>query len=78
MSEFDFLLKVRKPKLIIHGTRDQYGSVAEVTSLYASLFEPKQIHWVQGADHFFAGKLDEVQSVLQEFLASAGIVSAQG
>ncbi len=30
--------------------------------------EPKQIHWVQGADHFFIGRLEEVQSTLQEFL----------
>jgi len=69
MSDFKFLHGVRKPKLILQGTRDQYGSVAQVTELYASLAEPKQIHWVDGADHFFAGKLDEVQEVLRQFLA---------
>ena len=68
MSGFDFLHGVAKPKLIVQGTRDQYGSVAAVSELYDSLAEPKRIHWVQGADHFFAGKLDEVQEVLQEFL----------
>ncbi len=68
MSDFDFLHEVRKPKLILQGTRDQYGSVAEVTDFYHSLAEPKQIRWVEGADHFFAGKLDEVQEVLREFL----------
>ena len=66
---FDFLRRVQKPKLIIQGTRDQFGSGTQVTDLYDSLLEPKQIHWVQGADHFFAGKLDEVQDVLQGFLA---------
>ena len=78
MSDFNFLHGVRKPKLILQGTRDQYGSVAQVTELYASLAEPKQIHWVDGADHFFAGKLDEVQEVLRQFLApiSAQIPSA--
>jgi len=69
LSDFSFLHGVRKPKLILQGTRDQYGSVAQVTELYASLAEPKQIHWVEGADHFFAGKLDEVQEVLRQFLA---------
>jgi alpha/beta superfamily hydrolase len=44
------------------------GPAAQVAELYDSLAEPKQIHWVEGADHFFAGKLDEVQQVLQEFL----------
>jgi alpha/beta superfamily hydrolase len=68
-SSFDFLREVRKPKLILQGTRDEFGSVAQVSELYDSLPEPKQIHWVEGADHFFAGKLDEVQQVLQEFLA---------
>jgi hypothetical protein len=67
-SSFDFLRGVRKPKLILQGTRDEFGSVALVSELYDSLAEPKQIHWVQGADHFFAGKLDEVQEVLQQFL----------
>jgi alpha/beta superfamily hydrolase len=69
MSNFDFLLDVRKPKLILQGTRDEFGSVAKVSALYDSLAEPKQIHWVEGADHFFAGRLDEVQKVLQQFLA---------
>ncbi len=69
MLNFDFLRAARKPKLIIHGTRDEYGSVAQVSELYRSLAEPKQIHWVEGADHFFAGKLDEVQEVLRQFLA---------
>jgi hypothetical protein len=69
MSSFDFLRDVRKPKLIVQGTRDEFGSVAQVTEFYNSLAEPKQIHWVQGADHFFAGKLDEVQDVLRQFLS---------
>ena len=67
-SKFDFLLDVRKAKLILQGTRDEFGSVAEVSQLFNSLAEPKQIHWVEGADHFFAGKLDEVQDVLHAFL----------
>ena len=67
-ASFDFLRGVRKPKLILQGTRDEFGSVAQVSEFYASLAEPKQIHWVEGADHFFAGKLDEVQEALQKFL----------
>jgi alpha/beta superfamily hydrolase len=68
MSDFDFLHDVRKPKLILQGTRDEFGSVAQVSELFDSLAEPKQIHWVEGADHFFAGKLDEVQEALRQFL----------
>jgi alpha/beta superfamily hydrolase len=67
-ANMDFLRGVRKPKLIIQGTRDQFGPAAQVESFYASLAEPKQIHWVQNADHFFTGKLEEVQRVLNEFV----------
>jgi fermentation-respiration switch protein FrsA (DUF1100 family) len=66
----DFLRGVRKPKLIIQGTRDQFGPPAQVELFYASLAEPKQIHWVQNADHFFTGKLEEVQRAIREFLRS--------
>jgi alpha/beta superfamily hydrolase len=69
ISDLSYLRGVVKPKLIVQGTRDQYGSVAQVTEFYQLLSEPKQIHWVEGADHFFAGKLDEVQEVLRQFLA---------
>lgn len=68
LSDFDFLRDVRKPKLILQGTRDEFGSVAQVSELYDSLAEPRQIHWIQDADHFFAGKLDEVQEALRQFL----------
>jgi alpha/beta superfamily hydrolase len=69
-SDFSFLLEVGKPKLIIQGTRDEFGPSSQLQALYDSLAEPKQVHWVEGADHFFAGKLDEVQRALREFLTA--------
>jgi len=69
-TNLDFLRGILKPKLIIQGTRDQFGSRAQVESFYSSLAEPKQIHWVQNADHFFTGKLEEVQRAIREFLRS--------
>jgi alpha/beta superfamily hydrolase len=68
VTNMDFLRAVLKPKLIIQGTQDEFGPRAQVQSFYESLAEPKQIHWVQNADHFFAGKLEEVQRVIREFL----------
>jgi alpha/beta superfamily hydrolase len=68
-SDFSFLMNVRKPKLVIQGTHDEFGPPSQLQALYDSLAEPKQIYWVEGADHFFAGKLDEVQKALREFLA---------
>ena len=69
-TNMDFLRGVLKLKLIIQGTRDQFGSRAQVESFYGMLAEPKQIYWVQDADHFFMGKLEEVQRAIREFLRS--------
>jgi hypothetical protein len=69
-ANLGFLLGVQKPKLIIQGTRDQFGPRAEVESFYGSLAEPKRIYWVKDADHFFTGKLEEVQRAVREFLRS--------
>ena len=68
VMDFDFLDGVLKPKLIVQGTLDHFGPRADVEALYGSLAEPKQIHWVQNADHFFTGKLEEVQQVIGDFL----------
>jgi len=69
-TNMDFLRGVSKPKLIIQATCDQFGPRAEVESFYNSLAEPKQIRWVQDADHFFTGKLEEVQRAIRDFLRS--------
>jgi len=69
-TNLDFLRGVLKPKLIIQGTLDEFAPRAAVESFYDSLAEPKQIYWVHNADHFFTGKLEEVQRVIREFLRS--------
>ena len=66
--DFSFLRSAVKPKLVIHGTGDEFGPRADVEKLYDTLAEPKQIHWVEGADHFFTGKLPEVQEIISDFL----------
>lgn len=67
-SDLGFLRPVRKPKLIVQGSADVYGPRARVEALFDSLAEPKQIHWVEGADHFFTGRLEELQSAIRGFL----------
>ncbi|MGA2630106.1 MAG: alpha/beta family hydrolase [Terriglobia bacterium] len=60
---------VRKPVLIVQGTRDLFGPRETVESLFASLAGPKELHWIEGADHFFNARLDEVQEAVRAFLA---------
>jgi len=77
-TNLDFLRSVLKPKLIVHGTLDQFAPRAEVELFYESLAEPKRVHWVENADHFFMGKLEEVQRVIREFLKSELILAGIG
>ena len=67
-SPFAYLAGVKEPKLIVQATEDQYGPREKLQALFASLDEPKRLHWVQGVDHFFDGKLAEVQQVVSDFL----------
>jgi uncharacterized protein len=67
-SPFAFLLGVKKPKLIVQATEDPYGPREKLQELFDSLDEPKRLYWVEGRDHFFEGKLDEVQNAVVEFL----------
>jgi uncharacterized protein len=66
--DFSYLRSVTKPKLIVQGSRDQYSRREDGQALFDQLAGPKQIHWVEDADHFFAGHLDEVESVVHAFL----------
>ena len=75
-SNFGYLGAVTKPKLIVQGTEDVYGPRDQVEALFAAMPEPKQIHWVEGADHFFTGRLEEVQAAIRIFLSGLG--SAEG
>jgi uncharacterized protein len=67
-SDLSFLQGIQKPKLIVQGTRDEFGTRAQLETFFTSLEQPKQLHWVEDADHFFTGRLAELESVIQEFL----------
>jgi uncharacterized protein len=65
-----YLQECAKPKLIIQGGEDQFGSRANIEALFATLPEPKRLVIVEGADHFFAGTLQEVSGAITEWVAS--------
>lgn len=64
-SDLTYLRTCGKPKLIIQGGNDQFGSRANVESLFSTLPEPKRLVIVEGVDHFFAGKLQEVGAAIE-------------
>lgn len=55
-----YLRACGKPKLIVQGAQDQFGSRANIEALFATIPEPKRLVIVEGADHFFAGHLDAI------------------
>jgi alpha/beta superfamily hydrolase len=61
---YSYLPACNQPKLFISGDRDPYGPVAEVEAVVATATELKQMIWIQDGDHFFVGKLDQVQAVI--------------
>lgn len=67
-SDLTFLRGCIKPKLIIQGANDPFGSLGNVEALFATIPEPKRLAIVEGADHFFAGKLNEVSAAINAWL----------
>jgi len=71
-SKFDYLARCAKPKLMLTGENDQFGSPATlrkvIDSLDAASRDATQILIVPGVDHFFAGKLDQVDSAIANWL----------
>jgi alpha/beta superfamily hydrolase len=68
-ADLGFLQQCAKPKLIIQGGNDKYGSREKVEAVFATMPEPKRLVIVEGADHFFAGQLKEVGTAIDEWLA---------
>jgi uncharacterized protein len=73
-SDFSYLAKNEKPRLFILGEKDQYGSPENLEKLIATF--PKAVQRgtrsviVPGADHFFVGQLNEVDSAIAAWLTN--------
>jgi alpha/beta superfamily hydrolase len=66
---YKYLPDCTQPKLFISGNQDQFGPIAGVEAVVATTFQPKQLVWIAGADHFFLGKLDQVQAVIVDWVS---------
>ena len=64
----DFLQDCAKPKLFVSGGRDQFGPRAKLEALVASLPEPKKLVVIEGADHFFEGRLRELREAIEAWV----------
>jgi len=65
---FDFLQDCAKPKLFVSGARDQFGPRAKLEALVAAMPEPKKLVLIDGADHFFEGRLRELRETIETWV----------
>lgn len=74
MYDFSFLAPCPSSGLIIHGTADDVVTEAAVTKLAEKVNSQKVITVeyikIPGANHFFAGKLEELDKVIEKYLDS--------
>jgi alpha/beta superfamily hydrolase len=65
---YTFLAGCSQPKLFISGTEDRYGPRAAIEAVAASAAPPAKLVLIEGADHFFLGKLEQMQLALRAWM----------
>lgn len=58
------------PRIFVQSTHDEFGPVDELREVVDPLPEPKELILVEARDHFFAGGLDQLESVVAQIAAN--------
>jgi alpha/beta superfamily hydrolase len=68
--DFDFLRACRKPLLLVHGERDEFGDANKLRDLAAALPAEARVRAeiIPAAGHFFDNQLDEMMRVIREWI----------
>jgi alpha/beta superfamily hydrolase len=67
-TDVSYLCECPKPKLFVHGSNDEHGALRKVQELVPTLPGENRLIIVQDVDHFFAGKLGEVDQAITAWL----------
>ena len=70
--DFGFLESCSKPILFVHGDQDEFGSVSRLQELVNRIRQHNanvELQIIRGADHFFAGHLDELKQAITDWMA---------
>jgi hypothetical protein len=67
-GDWSYLARCPRPKHFVHSTRDQYGSREQMEALFRLAAEPKELLWIEAADHFFEGSLPHVEDAVSAIL----------
>ncbi len=66
--DFEFLADNDRPALFIVGNRDEFCPMEKLDFLERLLPSTSEVRRVEGADHFFASELEQVQALIADFL----------
>jgi alpha/beta superfamily hydrolase len=69
--DFEFLQACRKPLLLVHGERDEFGDVERVKEMAVELAAKTQVRLVviPGAGHFFENGLDHLKRAITDWIS---------
>jgi uncharacterized protein len=67
-TDFSYLEKCPKAKLFVHGSEDVFGDVNKVRELVSGLPGENKLTVVEGVDHFFQGKIEELGKAIGEWM----------
>lgn len=67
-SNFAYLASCAKPKLIVQGTNDEHGAWEKVEEIVARMPGETRLVFVQDANHFFVGRLDQLDLAITNWL----------
>ena len=67
-TDFSFLAQCGKPKLFAHGEKDQFGDPAKLKRVVDAAPGENSVVIVSDADHFFAGKLEQLDSAITAWM----------
>ena len=71
MYDLARVVQCAKPKLFVQGSQDQFGPADQLRQFVARVSEPKELVIIDGADHFFEGRLDEMAKAISGFISAA-------
>src|SRR5579859_5278194 len=76
-SDFSYLKSCEKPKLFVHGEKDEFGDVNKLREFVATLPGEEKLVVVEGVDHFFKGKVEELGEAITSWMGDWPEASAK-
>jgi len=67
-SDFSYLETCSKPKLFVQGGNDEFGDVRKLREFVATLPGEKKLVVVDGVDHFFKGRVEELGKTIGDWM----------